>query len=309
MTAPISVVMPTGGRRPLARALAAARTSASAVGGELVVAIDAAAGPEERARVAVEADEAGASLTVGTTPGASATRNAGWRAASAPLVLLVDDDVLLDPTAVGAHLRAHADGVPNRATIGALRWPSDRRITAFERWVERALQFGYHEIGPDGRTGWWHLYTCDCAVPRAALERVGGLDAERFPFGYEDLDLGLRLHDALGGLDVRLLPDGGAVHDTRMTLGEWRSRIRRIARAERTWDAVHPDHPPTLGPRLRAAAADPTPRAGRWAAAIADLVPPPLARRDGWLATRAAIWWEHDLAARFVDEQRRLAAA
>ena len=297
--------MPTGGRRPLARSLAAARAAAAPVGGELVVAVDAAADAAQRAAAEAVAARVGGRVVTGGEPGASQTRNAGWRAARAPVVLLVDDDVLLDPGAVAAHLAGHAGGDPARATIGRVRWPDDRRISAFERWVERALQFGYHEIPDDGRTGWWHLYTCDCALRREALERVGGLDGERFPFGYEDLDLGLRLDRALGGLDVRLLPEGGGVHDTRMTLTEWRQRIRRIARAERTWQRVHPDRPASLGPRLARAAADPTPRSGAIAARVIDRVPAPLARPGGPLATRAAIWWEHDLAARFVDELAR----
>ncbi|WP_320671672.1 glycosyltransferase family 2 protein [Patulibacter defluvii] len=304
----ISVVMPTGGRRDLRRPLDALARALAAQPGEVVVAIDAAAPPEAAAAIERDVAARGHRSVRATVPGASATRNAGWRATSGALLLFVDDDVLLDPPALGAHVDAHRDGDPALATIGRLRWPPWRRTTPFERWVDDALQFGFHEIAADGRTGWWHLFTCDCAIRRAPLEAIGGLDEQRFPFGYEDLDLGLRLDREVGGLRVRLLPDGGAIHDTRMTLTEWRRRILRIARAERSWQQAHPDVATVLGPRFERVGRDPTPRSGPLAGRLARWLPEATPAAGPWLHERARVWWEHDLAARFRAEAARLAA-
>lgn len=302
----ISVVMPTGGRRDLRGPLDAVERALVGQRGELVVAIDAGAAEDAAAAIAGDVAARGHRSVRATVPGASATRNAGWRATAAPVVLFVDDDVRLDPTAIAAHAAAHREGDRTLATIGRLRWPPWRRTTPFELWVEDALQFGFHEIPADGRTRWWHLFTCDCAVRREPLEAIGGLDELRFPFGYEDLDLGLRLDREVGGLAVRLLADGGAIHDTRMTLGEWRQRIRRIARAERSWQAAHPDVATVLGPRFERVGRDPTPRSGPLAGRLARWLPEATPGIGPWLHERARVWWEHDLAARFREEWARL---
>ena len=63
------------------------------------------------------------------------------------------------------------------------------------RWLEDGVQFDYGSISGT-RAAWWHLYTGNVSLKRAALEGVEGFD-EDFHILYEDLDLGLRL-DAQG---------------------------------------------------------------------------------------------------------------
>jgi histidinol-phosphate phosphatase family protein len=117
--------------------------------------------------------------------GPAAARNVGWRAATAPWVAFLDDDVL--PAADwGERLAADlaAAGPQVAASQGRVRvpLPRDRRPTDWERNVA-GLQ--------DAR---W--ITADLTVRRAALADVGGFD-ERFPRAYrEDADLALRLLDA-----------------------------------------------------------------------------------------------------------------
>jgi histidinol-phosphate phosphatase family protein len=117
--------------------------------------------------------------------GPAAARNAGWRAARAPWVAFLDDDVVPAPgwrAALQADLSAVRPDVA--ASQGRIRvpLPADRRATDWERNVA-GLE--------DAR---W--VTADMAVRRTALEAVGGFD-ERFPRAYrEDADLALRLRAA-----------------------------------------------------------------------------------------------------------------
>jgi histidinol-phosphate phosphatase family protein len=114
--------------------------------------------------------------------GPAAARNVGWRAATAPWVAFLDDDVEPPagwPAALAADLAACGPEVG--ATQGRLRvpLPVDRRPTDWERNV----------------AGLEHARwaTADMAYRREALGRVGGFD-ERFPRAYrEDADLGLRV--------------------------------------------------------------------------------------------------------------------
>jgi HAD superfamily hydrolase (TIGR01662 family) len=114
--------------------------------------------------------------------GPAAARNVGWRAATAPWVAFLDDDVIPPPGWRGAlvadlrDLPAHVAGSQGRIRVPL---PRDRRPTDWERNVAGL------------ESACWA--TADLAYRRSALEAIGGFD-ERFPRAYrEDSDLGLRL--------------------------------------------------------------------------------------------------------------------
>ena len=261
----ISVVVPTLRKRPvLARCLAALdaqRLPRSEF--EVVVAEDAltADAPPLAAPVrTVRAD----------TPGASAARNIGWRNAQAPIVLFIDDDVIAAPGLLEQHLASH-DREPGDevGVLGRVEWARELRITPFMRWVDDGRQFDYGSI--DGENAhWWHLYTANVSVKRSLLARVGGFDEVRFPFGYEDLDLGRRMYDATG---FRLLYNcrARAEHLAPVTLEDWHRRIGRIASSERRFVETYPDADAYFH-RLFSEAASRPPARGR-GARLACIVP------------------------------------
>src|SRR5947209_1560128 len=125
---------------------------------------------------------------------ASSQRNVGWRALSTRLVLFLGDDILASPRLVAAHLDAHSRG-PEReiGVLGRVRWARRPRPTPFMRWLERGIQFDFRGLVAGEEAGWWHFYTANASVKRELLEQVGGFDEGRFPFLYEDLDLGARM--------------------------------------------------------------------------------------------------------------------
>jgi GT2 family glycosyltransferase len=300
----ISVVIPTLGRRPevLARALACldARTGGPA-SLEVVLVADAACaqGAEPAAgfpRLALRHLQA-------ERAGASAARNAGWRAARAPLVLFLDDDILADPVAVAEHLAAHRDEPdPRTAVLGHVRWADELRSTALMRWLDDGIQFDYRWLRDGEDAGWGRFYTANLSIKRQLLERVGGFDEERFPFGYEDLDLALRLSRETG-LRLRYRRAASAQHLHLPELAEWRTRVERIASSERRFVERHPDVEPYFLRRFSAAAAQPAPR-GR-GARLAAIAPPWVP----WLGPRAqasaAAVFERDLAPRFLAAWER----
>jgi histidinol-phosphate phosphatase family protein len=117
--------------------------------------------------------------------GPAAARNVGWRAARAPWVAFLDDDVI--PCAGWraaladdlAQLPGEVAGSQGRIRVPL---PRDRRATDWER-----------DVSGLERARW---VTADMTYRRDALARIGGFD-ERFPRAYrEDADLALRLVDA-----------------------------------------------------------------------------------------------------------------
>lgn len=114
--------------------------------------------------------------------GPAAARNAGWRAATAPWIAFLDDDVL-PPPSWRADLAADLAAVAPRTAASQGRivvpLPADRAPTDWERNVH----------GLEGAL--WA--TADMAYRRSALAAAGGFD-ERFPRAYrEDADLALRV--------------------------------------------------------------------------------------------------------------------
>jgi histidinol-phosphate phosphatase family protein len=176
------VVVPTLGRPSLATLLDALAAQAEHLPGRVILVWDRrgqgppplpAWPPPVAGRVAV---------VRGPGAGPAAARNAGWRAATAPWVAFLDDDVIPAPT-WAADLAGDLAGLPPEVagSQGVLRVPlaAWRRPTDWERNVQ----------GLEGAR--W--ITADLAFRRSVLDELGGFD-ERFPRAYrEDADLGLRV--------------------------------------------------------------------------------------------------------------------
>ncbi len=175
-------------------------------------------------------------------PGASAARNTGWRAARAALVLFLDDDVLPEPQLLSEHLGWHARH-PGRevGVLGLVRWADELRVTPFMRWLERGVHFDFAHIEGE-EAGWGRFYTANVSVKKELLELVGGFDEERLPFGYEDLDLGYRMH--AHGFRLLFNRRAAGEHVNEMTLESMRARMPMMASSERAFCEKHPEIPP-----------------------------------------------------------------
>jgi hypothetical protein len=146
---------------------------------------------------------------------ASGKRNAGWRAARAPLVAFTDDDCRPRPDWLAAFLRAHA-AAPTAYLQGGAAIDADQEQVAL-----RAPRPRLQTFAPP--TPWAEL--CSAAIPRAALQHVGGLD-ETFERAGEDTDLAWRLRDA--GAPWIAVPD--AVVDHAVETPGLRGALRVAAR-------------------------------------------------------------------------------
>jgi GT2 family glycosyltransferase len=233
----------------------------------------------------------------GTGPGASGARNAGWRAAQAPVVLFLGDDLLASPRLVEEHLRAHDEHPEHEVgVLGGVEWARELRVTPFMRWLDRGVQFDFGAIEGE-EAGWGRFYTANASVKRELLEAVGGFD-EGFPYLYEDLDLAKRMHDEHG---FRLLyrPRARGEHLHAVTLESYRGRMATIARMERRFAAKHPGFEPYFHELFARAAAAP-PARGRGARLAARLP-----RGVPWLGPRvwasADAWFAQQLAPAFLE--------
>jgi GT2 family glycosyltransferase len=243
---PVSVVIPTLGRLEKLELALERLARHGADGTEVIVVSDALdPDPSATAGAVTVGSPAGWRHLRADRPGASAARNAGWRAAAAGVVLFVDDDILADPGLVAEHAAAHAAEPDERtAVLGDVRWAAWIRVTPFMRWLDAGgLQFDYAGLRDGEDAGWGRMYTANVSLKRRLLERLGGFDEAVFPYLYEDLDLARRAHDA-GGLVVRYRRAASAEHVGATTLADWRGRVERLAVAERAFVGRYPDVTP-----------------------------------------------------------------
>jgi cellulose synthase/poly-beta-1,6-N-acetylglucosamine synthase-like glycosyltransferase len=167
------------------------------------------------------------------------------------------------------------------------------------RWLEHGIQFDYPSIRGD-EAHWGYFYTANASVKRSLVERVGGFEETALPFGYEDLDLALRLHEH--GFRLRYNRAAVAEHVHPMDLAFWRRRVARIAVSERRFVALHPEFPPYFHAMFTAAAARPP--VAPWGARAAHVVPrrvPVLGPRV-WAAADA--YYRQSLAGPFLAAWR-----
>lgn len=285
----LSIVIPTLGRSTsLEKVIAGVQGQVPARDDlELLVVLDAEA-PDASSAAIANGEAAAVSVIRAGRPGASAARNAGWRAARAPLILFLDDDIVPRPTLVAQHLTWHErDPEPEVAVLGLVEWSPAVKVTPFMRWLEMGIQFDYGTIR-GAEIEWQRLYSCNVSLKRSILERVGGFDEERFPYGYEDLELGRRLSDE----GLRLLYNADAVgeHLKTETLDGWRRNLRRIAQSERRFTSMYPSERPYFY-ELFCTAAGVAPARGR-SARLARYVKPEMP----WLGR--VVWTSYDMVCR-----------
>jgi glycosyltransferase involved in cell wall biosynthesis len=110
--------------------------------------------------------------------GRSAARNAGIRAARAPLIVFVDSDVLVRPDFLVRHLTMHRNA--GRPVVG--RGP-----------VVLVPTPDLPARDPVARLSPAYLDTANASIPRQAIVEAGMFDEGFRVYGWEDFDLGLRL--------------------------------------------------------------------------------------------------------------------
>jgi GT2 family glycosyltransferase len=158
-------------------------------------------------------------LTPGTG-GPGANRNAGWRAANAPLVAFTDDDCRPPPEWLERALaaaRRHPGAIVQGATV------PDPEELHLERASPHAHTQRVHPPTP------W-AQTCNILYPRELLERVGGFYED--PAWGEDTDLAVRARQA--GAPYEAAPEVVTYHAV-----EPQSLARRLRGIWRWQDLAH----------------------------------------------------------------------
>jgi GT2 family glycosyltransferase len=179
--------------------------------------------------------------------GAAAARNHGARVARGELLILLDDDVLIEPSHVARHLELRqrygdcVSGGELRLSEGIVEALQRTPFGRFRLALERRYRAGEPGVPLEAeRRQVPMLASCDLAITRDRFQELGGFD-ERFPYaGVEDRELSMRMRAA----GLRLIRDDSirlAHNDGRLTLEQFCAREERSAATVAVLARIHPD--------------------------------------------------------------------
>lgn len=248
----VSVVVPTRDKPSSLRVTLACLAGQRDLPGAEVVLVDDGA-DRRTAEVAAEAaTHLNLVVVEGPRRGRAAARNAGAARASRPLLVFLDDDILVGDGFLAAHRQAASEDVfghgPLQEMPAAARWlrrldgapleevraardrlfegragPPYRLITnVLERTVAAMAAGELPDVAP-----WLGSVGGNVTMSRQAWEQAGGFDEDfGLDWGCEDLELGLRLHAM--GRRRRVVPGASGVHLSHARPGRWDEHERTM---------------------------------------------------------------------------------
>ncbi|MEB3195574.1 MAG: glycosyltransferase [Candidatus Sericytochromatia bacterium] len=205
----LSVVIATYNRAPILekclRALLAQTLSPEQV--EIVVIDDGSQDDTRDRMAALQAQAPQLRYHWQPNAGRSHARNVGIAMARGELVVFIDSDVVVVPDFLAVHRQLHERYAPRRIFVQGLSVNTDdfhEPLATPVRWHDVSAAF---------------FATNNVSIPRRLLEEVGGFDEGFVAYGYEDLELGVRLKRAGVGI-VRSRKARGFHWHPRFTLAD-----------------------------------------------------------------------------------------
>jgi glycosyltransferase involved in cell wall biosynthesis len=145
---------------------------------EMVAAV--AAGPGAAIRYVMQANR-----------GRSAARNLGLRSAEGRLVLFVDSDLWATPRMLAEHLNHYPAGTAGRGVQGHTVTHPDSRVTPYMKGKDITPDLTMRrrrDLSP------FHVTTRNCSMLRQEILDAGAFDETFSGYGWEDIELAIRMH-------------------------------------------------------------------------------------------------------------------
>lgn len=180
----------------------------------------------------------------------SRARNIGLAAASAPVILFLNDDNPVPAGTISDHARFHRERAEREALVfGDVRGDAASRTSPFMRWLEDESRIRWDpDFDGAGEVPAHNFRGGNTSVKAEFVRAAGGFD-ERLEFGCDDIELGWRLER----LGARAFYDPALVvaHHHPSTLEQMVARLRNDGRARRLLCEWHPQVELPRRPGLR----------------------------------------------------------
>ena len=207
----LSVVIPTYQRCDSLRQalLACSPQSLSPERYEVIVAID---GSTDATAVMLQQLDVPYRLrwTNGPNAGPGAARNRGAALAQGKVILFLDDDIILTPAALAAHLAGHK-AQNDQVCLGQVRVWLERPLSHWEQYLNQRYDEHYEKMNRPGyRPDFWDCLSGNVSFPRSLWLRCRGFAPAFAAAKHDDIELGYRL--AQLGVNFNYRPEALGYH-------------------------------------------------------------------------------------------------
>ncbi len=173
--------------------------------------------------------------------------NAGFAAARGDILIRCDDDLVVPPGFVAAHVAAHR-AAPGPVGVIGVTWDVHEPGPYANAYGSDAARRSFEHARSRGAGERWRLWAANCSITRATWEHIGPYDPTYRAYGWEDVDYGWRLHEA----GIPLVTADGAIaahHGPARTASARAGKAFEAGAARATFSRLHPEAPlPTSSP-------------------------------------------------------------
>ena len=208
----LSIIIPTFNRAPILRkTLEALESQVTEASFEIIVVDDGSSdGTAETAAAFRRKSAIPLSYYFQPNRKQGAARNLGARFASGDWLLFLGDDIVPGPDLVRMHMERHGRALTEDAplvVLGYTAWPPEWKKTRFLEFIgEQGWQFGFSLIEDHDDVPFNFFYTSNLSLSSTLFSESGGFDEDFTVYGWEDIELSLRLKE----LGSRLVYQPGA---------------------------------------------------------------------------------------------------
>jgi len=174
-----------------------------------------------------------------------AARNLGAGEAQGDFLVFLGDDTIPDSTFLAEHAEARRRreqwaSESRLVVIGHTRWAEHLATTRFMRYIgEQGWQFGFSLIKDPENVPFNFFYTSNLSIGREFFLESGGFDEDFQEYGWEDIELSLRLREK--GMRLVYAPGAVAWHDHPTSLRSFIERQKKVGYSAWKFYEKHPE--------------------------------------------------------------------
>lgn len=176
-----------------------------------------------------------------------AARNLGAHSAEGEFLIFLGDDITPATDFLTRHSQArHQFSADTDVIIGYTTWPEGFKVTRFLEYIgEQGWQFGFSLIQDPADVPFNFFYTSNISISRRFFFDSGGFDEGFREYGWEDIELSLRMK-ALG-MRLRFWPEARAFHYHPTRLNDFIKRQHQVGVSAWKFYLKHPQLANFLG--------------------------------------------------------------